>query len=116
MKFFAKTACQLDLMGLQSDGKTVDTKFNPHDQVNRAQFGTILSRLIYGDAYNIYTGEETTFKRYEKHLAALNRDNIMKKIQNPLMLEERARVLLMLKRTVDQNLVEQYRLLAPVHN
>lgn len=116
MKFFTKTACQLNLMGLKSDGKTVDKTFDPHEYVNRAQFGTILSRLIYGDKYNVYTGEEMMFKRYQKHLNALNVDNIMKQIQNPSMLEERARVLLMLNRTVENNLVEKYRLVAPAHN
>jgi hypothetical protein len=40
----------------------------------------------------------------------------MTKIQDPFILEKRARVLLMLKRTDDNNLVEKYRLLAPVHN
>jgi hypothetical protein len=40
----------------------------------------------------------------------------MKKIQNPSLIEERARILLMLKRIYDQNLVERYRLLAPAHN
>lgn len=116
MKFFTKTACQLNLMGLKSDGKTVDKNFDPHAYVSRAQFGTILSRLIYGDKYNLYTGEEMKFKRYQKHLNALNADNIMKRIQDPFMLEERARVLLMLNRTVENNLVEKYRLVAPVHN
>lgn len=113
-KFFTKTACQLDLMGQKADGKTPDDVFNPNDPVNRAMFGTILSRLIYGDVYNVYSGEN--YKRYEKHLRALFDDNIMKQIQDPYMLEKRARVLLMLKRTTDENLVEQYRLVAPAHN
>jgi hypothetical protein len=40
----------------------------------------------------------------------------MKKIQDPLMLERRWRVLIMLERTTAQNLVEQYRMVAPAHN
>jgi hypothetical protein len=40
----------------------------------------------------------------------------MTKIQNPFILEERARVLLMLDRTTSANLVERYRLVAPAHN
>ncbi len=116
MKFFSKTACQLDLMGLKPDGKTPDTVFNPHEYVDRAQFGTMLSRLIYGDTYNIYSGQETLYKWYEKHLGALHADDIMKKIENPSMLEERARVLLMLKRTADSGIVNKYRLIAPAHN
>jgi len=114
MKFFTKTACQLDLMGLEPDGNTVKKTFEPNDPVNRAMFGTILSRLIYGDVYNVYSGE--TYQRYEKHLQVLYEDNIMKKIEDPFMLEKRARILLMLKRTDDSNFIEQYRLVAPAHN
>jgi hypothetical protein len=55
MKFYTKTACQLDLMGLESDGKTPDKVFNPNTSVPRSEFGTVLSRLIYGDQYNIYS-------------------------------------------------------------
>lgn len=116
MQFYTKTACQLDLMGQKPDGTTPDDIFNPNDSVDRAQFGTILSRLIYGDVYNIYEGEETIYKRYEKHLQALNNDGIMHKIDDPSMLEKRARVLLMLHRTSLGNIVQKYRLVAPAHN
>lgn len=51
MKFYIKLACQLGLMGLQSDG-TPDTTFNPTQDVTRAQFGTILSRVIRANTYN----------------------------------------------------------------
>ncbi len=42
---YAITACQLGLMGLKTDG-TPATKFDPNDQVNRAIFGTTLSRAL----------------------------------------------------------------------
>ncbi|EKD24978.1 MAG: hypothetical protein ACD_80C00142G0020 [uncultured bacterium (gcode 4)] len=116
MKFFTKTACQLDLMGLEPNGRTPKKVFDPNDPVPRTEFGTVLSRLIYGDQYNVYTWEELIFKFYEKHLKALNRDGIMKNIQNPFMAEKRAWVLLMLERTTAGQLVERYRLLAPAHN
>lgn len=115
-KFFIKTSCQLDLMGLKPNGTIPEEKFNPERYVTRAEFGTVLSRLIYGDKHNVYSGEETIYKRYEKHLAALNKDNIMKKIQNPSMLEKRARVILMLDRTTSTNLIEKYRLIVAAHN
>ena len=101
-------------MGLEPNGNTPKPIFDPEGLVDRAQFGTILSRLIYGDQYNVYTGEN--YKWYEKHLRILYEDNIMKKIQDPFMLEKKARILLMLKRTDDNNLVEKYRLSAPAHN
>ncbi|MEI7557956.1 MAG: hypothetical protein WCJ45_03900 [bacterium] len=103
-------------MGLKPNGTIPEEKFNPERYVTRAEFGTVLSRLIYGDKHNVYSGEETTYKRYEKHLAALNKDNIMKKIQNPSMLEKRARVILMLDRTTSTNLIEKYRLIVAAHN
>lgn len=41
MKFYIKTSCQLGLMGINM------TNFDPDAQVTRAQFGTILSRVIW---------------------------------------------------------------------
>lgn len=116
MNFYTKTACQLYVMGLHQDGKTPKAAFDPYDPVPRTQLGTVLSRLIYGDQYNVYSGEETQFKRYEKHLRALYEANIMTKINNPFIIETRARALLMLKRTDDEHLIETYRLAAPAHN
>jgi hypothetical protein len=46
MKFYIKLSCQLGLMG---QGITV---FNPDGEVTRAEFGTVLSRALYGDTYN----------------------------------------------------------------
>jgi len=42
---YAIMSCQLGLMGLKTDG-TPATKFDPNDQVNRAIFGTTLSRAL----------------------------------------------------------------------
>ena len=96
-------------MGLEPDGITPKKVFDPEDYVTRAQFGTVLSRLIYGETYNIPKNEQQLYTWYHKHLRALNRDHIMKQINQPSSLEKRAWVLLMLKRTVDNNLVERYR-------
>lgn len=102
MKFFAKTACQLDIMGLEPDGKTPKKKFDPKDLIDRAQFGTMLSRLVYGDVYNLSSREKKTIARYQKHLEALGKDDIIQKIPSPWTLENRSRVMIMLKRTQDQ--------------
>jgi hypothetical protein len=40
MKFYIKLSCQLGLMGQNI------SNFNPREEVTRAQFGTIMSRLI----------------------------------------------------------------------
>ncbi|MBU0626851.1 S-layer homology domain-containing protein [Patescibacteria group bacterium] len=41
-----RLACQLGIMGINTDG-TPNTHFNPNDTVDRAQFGTTLSRVIW---------------------------------------------------------------------
>lgn len=45
MKFYIKLSCQLGLMGQGI------TKFDPTAVVTRAQFGTILSRVLWGNRY-----------------------------------------------------------------
>ena len=95
MRIYAQAACELGLMGLKSDG-TPDTKFNPNAEVTRAQFGTILSRLLYGTSNNEVVGGE----RYTSHLTALKKAGIMTKIDKPTMDELRGNVFLMLMRTV----------------
>ena len=102
MKYFMKTACELNIMWLESDGKTPMKSFYPHGLVTRAEFGTTLSRLIYGDAYNLESEAENTYPWawYGKHLAALKRDEIMTQIywDRPQHLELRGYVMLMLMR------------------
>ncbi len=95
MKFYIKLSCQLGLMGLQSDG-TPDTAFNPAQEVTRAQFGTILSRLIRANQYNGGT------PYYTSHLNALKLAGIMTQITNPTTRKElRGYVMLMMQRTFD---------------
>jgi len=71
-------------MGLKNDGSP-NTNFSPNNQVTRAQFGTTLSRALWGDIYNNDDG--TNY--YVRHLQALNHIDIMKKITNPFDLEKR---------------------------
>jgi hypothetical protein len=86
-------------MWYNADGKIINKFFDPNYLVNRAQFGTILSRLIYGNTYNISKWETTDLQWYEKHHLALQRDGIMVQISTPFRKELRSRVLLMLART-----------------
>lgn len=95
MKYYATISCKLGIMWLKSDG-TPDTKFNPDGVVTRAQFATMLSRILYGNKYNT-----SKWVRYEKHLNALNSIWVINKISNPQMLELRWYVLLMMKRVFD---------------
>ena len=93
MQYYAKVACELWLMGLSSDG-TPATKFNPTDEVTRAQFGTVLSRALYGTLNN----EQKWTQWYAQHLQALKNAWIMKKIETPTMKELRGNVFIMLQR------------------
>ena len=70
---YAEKACALWLMWVDTENH----KFNPNQEVTRAQFGTTISRMLYGDKY------QWGFPYYEKHLKALNENNIMKNIVNP---------------------------------
>jgi hypothetical protein len=46
MQLYAKLSCQLGLMG-----QNVET-FKPNDIVTRAEFGTVLSRILRGNENN----------------------------------------------------------------
>jgi hypothetical protein len=65
---YATAACRLGLMGYASDGKTLKSTFDPNAEVDRAQFGTILSRVLYGDKHN---ASSKTTPYYANHLDAL---------------------------------------------
>ena len=91
-------ACQLWLMGLKPNG-TPDTKFSPSAKVTRAQFGTTLSRLLYGSGNNSIAPNT---QRYDKHLQALKTAGIMNKITSPFMDEIRGNVFLMLMRSASK--------------
>jgi hypothetical protein len=116
LNYLVKLSCKLDIMWLHSDWETPKDSFDPYDYVDRAQFGTILSRMIYKDENNIKSGEENIYNWYEKHLNALKDDGVMTKIENPNMLEKRSWVILMLHRTYGNGLTERYWLLRAALN
>jgi hypothetical protein len=70
---YAEKACALWLMWIETEKH----RFDPNQGVTRAEFGTTISRMLYGDKY------QWGFPYYEKHLKALNENNIMKNIVNP---------------------------------
>lgn len=84
-------ACQLGLMGVGI------TNFNPYGLVTRAEFGTVLSRAMYGEENN---GGNPY---YADHLAALKDAGIMTQISNPMQLEVRGYVMLMMQRASDDS-------------
>ena len=94
---YATAACRLGLMGYNSDGKTLKATFDPNTEVDRAQFGTILSRVLYGDKHN---ASNITTPYYANHLDALKDVWVMSKINSPTQKELRGYVLLMMMRSV----------------
>jgi len=66
MKYYAIIACQLWLMWLEADGVTVARSFNPNGVLDKAQFSTVLSRLLYGKV-----NDWNTECRYCNHVDAL---------------------------------------------
>lgn len=87
MKFYIKLACQLGLMGVGI------TDFDPNGEVTRAQFGTVLSRALWGQEHNT-SGE----LYYLNHLNALKNNTIIINT-NPYLKELRGYVMLMLMRS-----------------
>ena len=86
---YVNTVCQLWLMG-----KNTAQLFNPGAIVTRAQFWTILSRLLRWSKFD-GVGDA----RYQSHLIALKKQWIMNNIGTPTMNEKRWLVMLMLYRT-----------------
>lgn len=85
MKLYIKLACQLGLMGVGI------SNFDPNGEVTRAQFGTVLSRVLWGDKYN------TWIPFYLDHLNALKINTIISNT-DPELKELRGYVMLMLMR------------------
>jgi len=81
-------SCQLGIMGQGI------TAFRPYDTLSRAEFGTALSRVLWGDTY------EGGTPYYAKHLDALKAAGIMNQIANAETTKEvRGYVMLMLQRS-----------------
>jgi hypothetical protein len=104
MKYFVEMSCQLWLMWLHSDWVTVKDSFDPNEVVTRAQFGTVLSRLLWWTTYATDDGEYY----YKNHLEALKRNGIMTQIywEWPFTVEVRWWVMLMLMRVNNNTLIE----------
>ena len=90
------TSCQLGLMGQGIPA------FRPYDNVSRAEFGTALSRALWGGKYDGGT------PYYKNHLQALQAAGIMNYIDGnwPASQEVRGYVMLMLMRVAEGETVD----------
>ena len=97
-QYYAMIACRFGLMGYESNGITVKQHFDLYTTIDRAQFGTILSRLLRG------TRNNGGAPYYLNHLSALQKVGIMTKIDTPRQDELRGWVMLMMMRTANGKL------------
>jgi len=86
LQWYIQEACQMGLMGVGL------SEFMPNGIVNRAQFGTVLSRILFWDTY------DWSDPYYADHLAALQDAGIMNYINTPNAPEKRWLVMLMMQR------------------
>lgn len=90
---YIQLAYQLQIMGINADGTPIEA-FEPHKLVSRAEFATVLSRVIWGNKHNI-SGDY----RYSEHLQALKKYRVITSDVPANWWELRGRALLMLHRT-----------------
>ena len=89
-------SCQMGLMGQGI------TAFRPYDTITRAEFGTALSRALWGNKY------EGGTPYYKNHLDALKAAGIMNQIANAESMQEvRGYVMLMLMRVENTDIADQ---------
>jgi hypothetical protein len=72
MRGFVQRVCQLEIMGMETNGMTPMSSFAPYQLVTRAEFGVVLSRVLFGREF-----DGNTSNRYEDHLANLYDTDIM---------------------------------------
>lgn len=97
LKEYIVTACQMGLMGLETDGETALDEFMPNQSMNRAQIATTISRALYG---NMYNGGEPY---YQAHMDALLQADIIS-VNNPDLQDTRINIFTMMMRmAMDMN-------------
>ena len=82
IKWYAEKACALWIMWIN-----VKT-FAPNRVVTRAEFGTVLSRILRWNKYDVEKASREN-PYYKKHLEALKAEWIMTQIENPTKREEK---------------------------
>jgi hypothetical protein len=89
LAWYIELAYQYQIMWINADWTPIED-FNPNKNVTRAEFATVLSRVLYGSTYN-----QSWKNYYEKHIEALEKANILSST-NPDLVEARWRIMTML--------------------
>lgn len=98
LTYWMQVSCMLNIMGQKSDGKTPDNTFRPEEIVTRSQYLTVLSRMLFGDAYNSKNIDDDLW--YAGHMQAMRDRGYVQDISNPFAPELRGYAFLILYRTV----------------
>ena len=93
---YIQLAYQYQIMWINAKWKPI-RYFNPSWKVTRAEFATVLSRVLYWSKYN-----QSWSKYYEKHIKALENDGILTNI-DPSIQELRWWIMLMLFRSTKRD-------------
>ena len=88
------TSCQLERMWIHTADYMPISDFMPKKFVSRAEFWTILSRILW---WNRYEAEKNTSRYYVHHLDKLKENEILTNI-NPSLVERRSYAILMIYR------------------
>lgn len=94
MKGYMITSCQLERMWIHTADHTPITDFMPSKFVSRAEFWTVLSRILWWRAYE---AEENSKYYYVKHLNQLKEGWVLTNI-DPNLVEYKSYVILMIYR------------------
>ena len=89
LAWYIELAYQYQIMWINADWTPIED-FNPNKTVTRAEFATVLSRVLYGNTYN-----QSGTNYYEKHIEALEKADILSNTNLDLV-EARWRIMTML--------------------
>ena len=97
IKWYTTISCALWVMWIDM----LNNEFLPNDIVSRAEFGTVVSRVLWWNTFNVVHTPLTPY--YKLHLNQLKNNNIMTQINKPLTVKElRKRVWLVFKRVSEK--------------
>ena len=80
-KKYAEQSCALWLMWIYMQN------FKPNKLLDRAEFGTIVSRILWWEKFNV-PNATTENKYYVKHLNEVKKENLITQIENPETIKE----------------------------
>lgn len=89
LAWYIQLAYQYQIMWINADWTPIED-FNPNKTVTRAEFSTVLSRVLFGNIYN-----QNWSNYYEKHIDALAKANIISNT-DPNLVEARWWIMTML--------------------